>query len=394
MSSLDPPTPQADAPFASVIVPVRNDAARLGECLECLANSAFRDFEVIVADDASGDGSGAAAQKFPGVKVVTLAAQGGAGAARNAAANIARGEILVFVDADVCVGTGTVGALASALARAPELSAVFGNYDDEPGNPALISQYRNLLIHYMHAEGADEASIFFSGCGAIRRRVFVATGGFREGHLLEDIELGRRLLRAGQRIRLEKSITVKHMKRFTLAGTVRTDIVVRGIPWTRLLLEGGDIPDDLHVGRAQRLAAAGAGAFALLALVAALTAPLLLFALAAFVAEAAVLDELTVTRAFPRRKAGVAFAATATLGVWSAASAGLCGWAALACLGVVLGVNRGFYGFLRRRRGRAFAAYAVVLHGIYYLCALSAFAIGYAAHALGRPASSARYGRR
>jgi hypothetical protein len=60
----------------------------------------------------------------------------------------------------------------------PALAAVFGSYDRRPRAPGLVSQYRNLLHHYTHQIGNPEAGTFWSGCGAIRRSVFVGVGGF------------------------------------------------------------------------------------------------------------------------------------------------------------------------------------------------------------------------
>ena len=55
------------------------------------------------------------------------------------------------------------------LREEPGIAAVFGSYDDEPGAPNLVSQYRNLLHHFVHQTGRTEASTFWTGCGAVRR---------------------------------------------------------------------------------------------------------------------------------------------------------------------------------------------------------------------------------
>ncbi len=58
--------------------------------------------------------------------------------------------------------------------RDPALTALFGSYDDAPAAPGLVSQYRNLLHHFVHQQGVfrDEirpAHTFWTGCGMIRR---------------------------------------------------------------------------------------------------------------------------------------------------------------------------------------------------------------------------------
>jgi hypothetical protein len=89
-----------DAPRVSVIIPVRNRAGMLRETLEALRSQTFGDFEVIVADDGSTDGSADVAASF-GHRVVGTEGVG-AVAARTAAVATAAGQILAFTDSD-CV---------------------------------------------------------------------------------------------------------------------------------------------------------------------------------------------------------------------------------------------------------------------------------------------------
>jgi hypothetical protein len=59
----------------------------------------------------------------------------------------------------------------------PDLVALFGSYDDAPAATNFLSQYKNLLHHYMHQTAREEASTFWGACGAIRREVSLAVGG-------------------------------------------------------------------------------------------------------------------------------------------------------------------------------------------------------------------------
>ena len=110
-------------------------------------------------------------------RVLRLADNAGPAAARNHGARHARGEILFFVDADVVVAPGAVEHVMRVLSRDPDVAAVFGSYDASPPQPSIVSQYRNLLHHFVHQEGNPEASTFWAGCGAVRRAVFEAVGG-------------------------------------------------------------------------------------------------------------------------------------------------------------------------------------------------------------------------
>ena len=164
----------------------------------------------------------------------------GPAAARNLAAQRARGEILLFVDADVELHADAMERLRAHFAADPALLAVFGSYDDHPAAAGVVSRFRNLLHHHTHNCYAGPATTFWAGCGAVRRDAFLALGGFDaetyERPCIEDIEFGMRLSDAGGRILLDPAIQGTHHKRWTLRSMVATDIGQRAIPWSRLLL--------------------------------------------------------------------------------------------------------------------------------------------------------------
>ena len=308
----------------SIIVPVYNEPEHLRECLSALLAESRSESDVIVVDDASTDQTPAVASQL-GVRLFRLGKNSGPAAARNYGARHSEGDILLFVDADVVVAPGVVNRVIAVLHSNPDVAAVFGSYDSRPRAQGVVSQYRNLLHHFVHQHGRMEASTFWAGCGAIRRPVFEAVGGFDEihagtrfGRSMEDIELGYRLRRAGHRIVLDRSLQVTHLKQWTLSSFIRTDIISRAIPWSRLILERRQFPDDLNLGRGQRWSVA-------------------------LVALACVLVPLS---AFHR---------------------GLLVLSGAALLGA-LGLNRKLFRFFWRERGLRFAAACVPLHFLHYLC--------------------------
>ncbi|WP_420628981.1 glycosyltransferase family 2 protein [Candidatus Leptofilum sp.] len=247
-------------PMISVIIPVHNGGDLFRRCLEALQETLYESWECIVVEDGSTDDTVEIAYSH-GMRLVTgLSRRLGPAQARNIGAQVAQGSILFFVDADVLVQPGTVGHVAATMQANPELAACFGSYDDAPFAPNFLSQYRNLLHHYVHQHSKIDASTFWSGCGAIRRDVFLAIGGFNEQLYerpsIEDIELGYRLQAAGHRVQLEKLLQVKHMKRWTPRQMLITDVRDRALPWTRLILQGGGAPNDLNLNFSQRLSTA------------------------------------------------------------------------------------------------------------------------------------------
>jgi GT2 family glycosyltransferase len=322
----------------SAIMPVRDGGDMFGASIARLAGCDPAPDELIVVVDGRSDGAAALAASL-GARVIELPASLGPARARNAGAAAAAGDVLLFVDADVAVPPDLVGRVAAYLRDHPDVAGVIGSYDAAPADLGFLSQYRNLLHHYVHQTGHEDASTFWCGCGAIRREVFLAVGGLSgrfSDPSVEDIELGYRLRRGGHRVRLAKDLQVTHLKRWTPLSLLRTDIFARAVPWTRLIIRSGVLPNDLNVRTSSR---------ASVALV--------------FVMTGA--------------------AAAVPWSAWAAVLAGLAGAALLA-------LNAGFYRFLCRARGPLFMLAAVPWHWLYYACAGIGFVIGAALEALGRSA--------
>ncbi len=242
-------------PQISVIIPCHNNATELEHCLAALSAFSFEDTEYIVVDDGSTDESCTVARRatIP-VRLVRLPLKTGAAAARNIGVRHASGDLLVFLDADVCIHRDTLPLIASAFSSDEGLGALMGSYDDTPSVRTSYSQYRNLLHCYVHRTGRREACTFWTGCGAIRRNVFRRYGGFdeRPGGI-DDVELGGRLARAGVRVELRHDIQVQHRKRWTFLSSTKTDICSRGIPWTVLVLRDRRIPNTLNLDYRNRI---------------------------------------------------------------------------------------------------------------------------------------------
>lgn len=107
-------------PAVSVIVPFYNVEEYFEECLESIAAQNFRDFEALLVDDGSLDGSLAIAQRFverDGRFRIITRPNGGLGAARNTGVRAARGRYLTFVDSDDALPVGALWALISSARR-------------------------------------------------------------------------------------------------------------------------------------------------------------------------------------------------------------------------------------------------------------------------------------
>lgn len=298
-------------------------ARRVLACLERLGPAA----EFVIAVDGPAIVTPAWLDR-PDVRIMSTGIRSGPAAARNAAVEVARGGILFFVDADVEIAPDALERALAAFAAQPDLIGVFGAYDDEPAAPELVSQFRNLLHHHTHVSHPGRAETFWAGCGAIRTANFLDVGGFDAGFScpsVEDIDLGMRVTAAGGRIAIDPDLRCKHLKRWTLASMIHTDVFARAAPWTRMLVARHALPTTLNIDWKNR--ACGVLATALVA-------------------------ALVATPFLPR----------------AAAVAAVCGLAIMLC-------HRDFYRLCLRKRGPLFAAGAFGLHVLFFVYSSITFGI-------------------
>lgn len=295
----------------SVIIPVYNGVGMIERCLEALNRSETWPLEIIVVDDCSTDESAGAARDR-GAEVLTTPRNMGPAGARNLAAEHAKGEVLVFVDADVVVERDTLHKIAARFDEDPGIAALFGSYDDAPEERNFLSQFKNLQHHYVHQTSNREASTFWAGLGAVRREIYREAGGFDctkfEVPSIEDIELGVRLRSAGYKILLDPGITAKHLKRWKFVNLVKTEIFCRAIPWSRLIVTKQGLINDMNLKTNDRLSA-GLVALSLLLIPFSILQPLLLIPFVACLAAIAFLNRGIL--GFFLRKRGILFAVRA-----------------------------------------------------------------------------------
>jgi glycosyltransferase involved in cell wall biosynthesis len=324
--------PATQKPTVSVIIPVYNGGYKFRQCLESLTVATPEPDEIIVVADGESDKSWRTAEEFD-LNVIKLPTQGGPARARNVGGRSARGDILFFVDADVTVPPDAILQIKTLFNDKPELTAMIGSYDDEPSETNFLSQYKNLLHHYVHQTGNPDAFTFWGACGAIRREKFIELDGFDESYRnpsIEDIELGYRLKKKGCRILLMKTLKVKHLKHWGIWSLLRADFFYRAVPWADLILKEGGFIDDLNLKMSSRISV--------------VSVYLLLF-----------------------------FLLMAVWRLWTFIPAGFCG-------ALLLVLNRDLYRFFKKKRGFGFTLKAIVWHWLYFFYSGLAYSMRYIKH--------------
>jgi rSAM/selenodomain-associated transferase 2 len=175
----------------SVVIPTLNEEARIGVRLDELGAAPGVD-EVIVADGGSRDGTGDLASSRPGVRV--LRAPRGRSSQQNAGAAVARGDVLLFLHADVSLPPDAPRHVQRALDDPRVVAGAFRTWtvpDTERSLLAPLLHLADLRSRYSALPYGDQA-IF------VRAEAFRRVGGFPDQPLMEDLELSRRLRRLGR----------------------------------------------------------------------------------------------------------------------------------------------------------------------------------------------------
>lgn len=211
-------------PTVSVVVCCYNAAVTLGECLQSLAGLDYPDYEVIVIDDGSTDGTHEIAGKYS-VQCIRVA-NGGLSKARNLGIEAARGEIVAFIDSDAYADPGWLYYMVCALEEhnaaavggpnlsPPEDGFVAQCVDQSPGNPTCVLVDNELAEH-------------IPGCNmAFRKAAFDRAGMFDAQHRAagDDVDLCWRLLLTDQKIVYHPSALVWHHRRSSVRGYWRQQL--------------------------------------------------------------------------------------------------------------------------------------------------------------------------
>lgn len=205
----------------SVIVPVRNGRETLADCLRALQRQTHPPDEIIVIDDGSSDGSAAIACRF-GVTVLVQPPAGPA-AARNRGAAAARGDILLFTDADCAPHSTWVAAMLAPFTN-PQVAGVKGMYRSR--QPELVARFVQQEYQDRYDRMAGQTTIDFvdTYAAGYRRRLFLAAGGFDTQFStasVEDQEFSFRLAAQGHRLVFAPQARVDHRHNRTVAQYAR-----------------------------------------------------------------------------------------------------------------------------------------------------------------------------
>jgi peptidoglycan/xylan/chitin deacetylase (PgdA/CDA1 family)/GT2 family glycosyltransferase len=189
--------------FVSVVIPAHNEEIYLLSCLQSIKNQDYAgEYEVIVVDNASTDNTAQIARDW-GAKVVYEGKRSPA-CARQKGAEVARGKIIAFIDADTQAPAHWLSTIVWRFLCEPETVVISGPYAYcDAGRIARIASYGNfisIIIDQLFRKAFNKGSAVW-GCNfAVRRKALLEVGGFDTSIRFygEEYELSLRLRKAGK----------------------------------------------------------------------------------------------------------------------------------------------------------------------------------------------------
>lgn len=190
-----------EAPTVSVVIPAYNAAWCVARAIDSVLAQGFRDFELIVVDDGSTDGTAAVLSRYGDALRVLSKMNGGLSSARNAGIRAARGRYVAFLDADDWWLADKLERQVALMEARPELAfcSAAARIEDPAGKS--LGEWRCGGGPGTALEAIFTVNAFVAGSGSAvlaRRDALDQTGGFDEKlRSLEDIDMWMRLAAVG-----------------------------------------------------------------------------------------------------------------------------------------------------------------------------------------------------
>lgn len=198
----------------SVIIPTLNEASVIGRTLSSLRGNGA--VETIVVDGGSTDGTQAIAHQYADR---VLSSPPGRARQMNAGAEVASGDVFLFLHADTLLPADFAEVISRALARPAVLGGRFDVCLDGTGWIfRVIETFINLRSRLTRIATGDQG-IF------IRRAVFFELGGYPEVPLMEDLALSKKMKRAGEVACLREQVMTS-ARRWQKGGVLRTVLLM------------------------------------------------------------------------------------------------------------------------------------------------------------------------
>jgi glycosyltransferase involved in cell wall biosynthesis len=212
----------SSSPFFSIIIPAHNEEQNIGKLLATIAKQSYRDFEVIVSDSSSEDETCKIAEEYrkmvPSFVLLEEKTQN-VSAARNNGAQYAKGEYVVFFDADVTIEEHFLKAVVLHIKLDhPSMMTVWNRPSPPSWRGRLIFGMMNRIVHFV--QNIHPAAN--GPCIIMKRQLFESIGGFDQSIFFgEDYDIVKRAHQKGGTMRVYRNpLLFVSTRRFDKEGVI------------------------------------------------------------------------------------------------------------------------------------------------------------------------------
>lgn len=206
----------------SIIIPTYNEEKYIRRTLESIKDQDYKDIEVLLADSNSSDRTREIAKKtYPGIKIV-LKKERGACIAYNAAARLAKGEILLFIDADTSITKGLLKAYDDAFSEKGAVAATGPIIPLEKTTRGIEFGYKMVSVYIVKIFMKLGQPSTVGSNMAVSRRAFWKVGGFDiTMNTYYDWDLSNRLGKLGKIAYVDGAVAKTSVRRIKKWGMFR-----------------------------------------------------------------------------------------------------------------------------------------------------------------------------
>jgi glycosyltransferase involved in cell wall biosynthesis len=218
----------------SVVIPTHNSEGTIIPCLNAIYSSCGVSFQVLIVDDGSDDRTLEKVKLFP-CQVVPFKETKGPAYARKIGIEKSLSDIVAFVDSDIVISDTTLKKMLEILKNEREIVAIVGILSKLHPNKNFFSVYKNLYINYILRRCPKYIDFIFGSCFAVKKRFLDNIPLTSLNNYGEDTALGIELSNAGNKILLDQTLEVIHLKKYTFLSFVKNDFIIP-YHWAKLFI--------------------------------------------------------------------------------------------------------------------------------------------------------------
>ena len=232
----------------SVVIPAFNSEKTLKHCLESIFNSNYKDFDVMLVNDASTDKTAEIAKSFP-CKIISNKTTLGRAVAKNMGAGLAPGPVIVFIDSDVIIEKDALQITHDSFYNKPDIAAVTGVPTANNPYQNFASQYKSVYMNYIFSKLPSAVDFLCGSVQAFNKGLFRSGSlKFSKGLYCDDIDVGLQMNKKDMNILLNRDVKFTHMKYHSIKSLIKNNYFVPS-EFAQLFLKHGSLQRSLKERR-------------------------------------------------------------------------------------------------------------------------------------------------